>query len=80
MEHNQIGRVGDWQDERGRIRNHCAGKQVRHRLNFSLADSGKDGRRQHHGGRVVGHENRREGSNPVDQEKESSAFTVGPAG
>ena len=78
------GRVGDWQNEARGVGDECAGEQVGQGLRAGLLRHGVDGRGQHHGGGVVGHEHRHDHADAVDQGEQpprrSARVAHGPGG
>ena len=77
VEDDEVGGVGDGEDEAGRVGDEGADEEVGEWGDFGLADGGEDGGSEDDGGGVVGHEDGDERANGVDEEEEARATAPG---
>ena len=77
MENHQVCRVGDGQHKRRGIGDQSAHEEIRQRLRPGSAYRRQDGWRQHYCCRIVGHKDRDQRPDAVDEGEEPGAGPVG---
>ena len=76
MEDDEVGGVGNREDEAGRVCDKSAGEQIGHGLSLCALDRGEHSGSEHHGSGVVGHEDRNNGSDEVNEGEEVQRRSV----